>query len=103
MWNANHSIYGVNNDITITKIQLTAVMRHIWHMVIIWGVTLNCPYVTFSHGGSNGYTKFTFPINIQDSMDVQCGLCNYKVENCNSAALQHTVISLPVQLISFGK
>ena len=103
MWNANHSIYNVNNAITITKIQLIAVMRHIWYMVIIWGVTLNCPYVTTSHGGSNGYTTFTFPINIQDSMDVQCGLCNYKVENCNSAALQHTVISLPVQLISFGK
>ena len=52
---------------------------------------------------ANGFTRVEFPITKQHSVDVQCGLCSYLVGNCNTAAVQPTVISLPVQLISFGK
>ena len=54
-----------------------------------------------SVSGSNGYTTVTLPITKQDSVDVQCGLCNGI--DCYSKPLKVTVISLPVQLISFGK
>ena len=78
-----------------------------------WNITDNEPIINVNSpnssiivttlGGSNGYSTLTFPITIQDSVDIQCGLCSFLVGNCNPAALQPTVVSLPVQLISFGK
>ena len=52
-----------------------------------------------SGSGGNGYTTLTLPVTKQDSLGVQCGLCI--LGNCSP--LRPTVISLPVQLISFGK
>ena len=46
-------------------------------------------------------TTLTFPVSKQNSLDVQCGLCNGG--DCYISPLQPTVISLPVQVISFGK
>ena len=51
--------------------------------------------------GDNTCTTLTFPVKKQNSLDVQCGLCNGG--DCYLSPLQATVISLPVQLISFGK
>ena len=56
--------------------------------------------VTIS-GSGNGFTTLTLPVTEQDSLGVQCGLCN-GVE-CFQNPLQPTVISLPVEMISFGK
>ena len=50
--------------------------------------------------GDDTGTTVILPVFEQDSMDVQCGLCD--LANC-AKPLQATVISLPVQLISFGK
>ena len=61
----------------------------------------NSSIIVTTHGSSNGYTTLTLPI--QNSVDVECGLCSFLVGNCNPTVLQPTVISLPVQLISFGK
>ena len=59
--------------------------------------------VTISSIGGNGYTTVTLPINKEEQLDVQCGLCKTTVNvNCLFAP-QPTIISLPVQLISFGK
>ena len=59
--------------------------------------------VTISSTGGNGYTTVTLPITKEEQLDVQCGLCKTTVNvNCFFAP-QPTVISLPVQLISFGK
>ena len=57
--------------------------------------------VGVSGSGGNGYTTLTLPVTKQDSVDVQCGLCSGAT--CFTNPLQLTVISLPVQLISFGK
>ena len=57
--------------------------------------------VGVSGTGGNGFTTLTLPVSKQDSLDVQCGLCNGG--NCYRSPLLPTVISLPVQLISFGK
>ena len=54
-----------------------------------------------SISSGNGYTTLTLPVTKQDSVDVQCGLCNGI--DCYLTPLQVTIISLPVQLISFGK
>ena len=54
-----------------------------------------------SASGGNGFTTLSLPVTKQDSVDVQCGLCN-GIE-CSQSPLQVTIISLPVQLISFGK
>ena len=62
----------------------------------------NSSIIVISISGSNGYTTLTLPITKLDSVDVECGLCDYQ-GSCNLAALQPTVISLPVQVISFGK
>ena len=51
--------------------------------------------------GGNGFTTLTLPITKQNLLDVQCGLCNGG--NCYQSPLLPAVISLPVQLISFGK
>ena len=59
--------------------------------------------VTLGGNSANGFTRLIFPVTKQDTLNVQCGLCNFLVGNCNPAALQLTVVSLPVQLISFGK
>ena len=61
------------------------------------GITITINSVS----SGNGFTTLTLPITKQDSVDVQCGLCNGK--DCFQSPLQPTVISLPVQLISFGK
>ena len=61
----------------------------------------NSSIIVTTHGSSNGYTTLTFPITKQDSVDIQCGLCNGA--KCYQSPLLPTVISLPVQLISFGK
>ena len=77
----------------------------------IWNITDNEPIINVyspnsnitvtTHGGSNGYSTLTFLITKQDSVDTQCGLCNGV--KCYQRPLKPTVISLPVQLISFGK
>ena len=51
--------------------------------------------------GSTGFTTVTLPGTKQDSVGVQCGLCNGI--DCYSKPLQPTIISSLVQLISFGK
>ena len=51
--------------------------------------------------GDNTGTTLTVPVSKQNSLDVQCGLCNGG--DCYISPLQATVISLPVQVISFGK
>ena len=61
----------------------------------------NSSIIVTTHGGINGYTMVTFPVTKEDSVDVQCGLCNGV--KCYQGPLQPTVISLSVQLISFGK
>ena len=68
-------------------------------------VSLNAPpnsgiVVTVS-GSGNGFTTLTLPVTKHELVDVQCGLCNGG--DCYLSPLQATVISLPVQLISFGK
>ena len=57
--------------------------------------------VTLGGNSGNGFTTLTFPITKQGSVDVQCGLCNVAI--CLQSPLQPTVVSSPVQLISFGK
>ena len=57
--------------------------------------------VTLGGNNANGFTTLTFSITKQDSVIIQCGLCN--VAKCFQSSLQPTVVSLPVQLISFGK
>ena len=49
---------------------------------------------------ANGFTKLTISVTKQEPLVVQCGLCS--LGNCINP-LQPTVISLPVQVISFGK
>ena len=49
---------------------------------------------------ANGFTKLTVSVTKQELFIVQCGLCN--LGNCINP-LQPTIITLPVQLISFGK
>ena len=77
---------------------------------VFWNITDNEPIVgeiTLQDGtivgvsgsGGNGYTMLTLPVNKQDSLSIECGLCS--LGNCSP--LQPTVVSLPVQLISFGK
>ena len=59
--------------------------------------------VTLISTGGNGYTTVTLQITKEEQLDVQCVLCKATVNvNCLFAP-QPTVISLPVQLISFGK
>ena len=62
-------------------------------------VPLNTSIIVTVQGSSDGgYTTLTLPLTKQVSVDVQCGLFNPCIN-----PLQPTVISLPVQLISFGK
>ena len=61
----------------------------------------SCITVTLGGNNANGFTTLTFPITKQNSVIIQCGLCN--VAKCFQSSLQPTVVSLPVQLISFGK
>ena len=51
---------------------------------------------------ANGYTRLTFPAIKQVILNVQCGLCNGANVNCTKAP-QAAIITLPVELISFGK
>ena len=57
--------------------------------------------ITINSSSSNGFTTLALPVNKLHSVDVQCGLCHGI--NCFQSPFQVTVISLPVQLISFGK
>ena len=59
--------------------------------------------VTVDGGGSGGVTTISLPVTKQSILNVQCGLCNNNKAECIQSSLQTTVISLPVQLISFGK
>ena len=78
-----------------------------WNITNIKGiVNQNVPpnsgiTVTLGGNNANGFTTLTFPITKQDSMIIQCGLCNGA--KCYQSPLQPTVVSLPIQLISFGK
>ena len=83
----------------------TGVYLTVWNITNIEPIiSQNAPtnssiYVTVS-GSGNGFTTLTLPVSHEDfSLDVQCGLC----EGGECFPLQLTVISLPVQLISFGK
>ena len=58
--------------------------------------------VTLGGNSASGYTRLTFPATKQDTLSVQCGLCDGADVNCITAP-QAAIISLPVQLISFGK
>ena len=79
----------------------------VWNITdIVPIVSLNVPVntsisLTISGGGGNGFTTLTLPVTQYEPLDVQCGLCNGI--DCYLTPLQVTVISLPVQLISFGK
>ena len=61
------------------------------------GITITINSVS----SGNGFTTLILPVTKHNSVDVQCGLCNGI--DCFRSPLQPTVISLPVQLISFGK
>ena len=61
------------------------------------GITITINSVS----SGNGFTTLTLPVTKQDLVNVRCGLC--KGIDCFQNPLQPTVISLPVQLISFGK
>ena len=71
-----------------------------------WNITNIEPFVN-PNGSPNSNTKVTggarliLPVSKQNSLDVQCGLC--KGGDCYISPLQATVLSLPVQVISFGK
>ena len=56
--------------------------------------------ITVGNSG-NGFTILTISVTKQELLVVQCGLCD-GVE-CFQSPLQPTVITLPVQQISFGK
>ena len=58
-------------------------------------------HIKLSGGSGNGFTTLSLPVTQYEPLDVQCGLCNGI--DCYLTPLQVTVISLPVQLISFGK
>ena len=62
--------------------------------------SLNSNITVTTHGSGNGYTTLIIQVANKDLTDVQCGLCNGA--KCYQTPLQPTVISLPVQLISFG-
>ena len=53
--------------------------------------------VGVSGSGGNGFATLTLPVTKQDSLDVQCGLCDGG--KCFTNQLQPTVISLLVLLI----
>ena len=90
-------------------------LNHSGGYLIFWNVT-GFPLVIYSNtipngidldvpsGGTNGITSVTIEnIGSQKLMEIQCGLCNNNKGECIQSSLQPTVISLPVQLISFGK
>ena len=74
-----------------------------------WNVTNIEPFVSpngpsnsnIGVSGDNTGTTLTLLVTEEDSLGIQCGLC--KGGNCYQSPLQPTVLSLPVQLISFGK
>ena len=83
----------------------TGVYLTVWNITDIEPIiSVNAPPnssidVTVS-GSGNGFTTLSLPVSHEDiSSEVQCGLC--ELGNCSP--LQPTVISLPVQVISFGK
>ena len=83
----------------------TGVYLTVWNITDIEPIiSTNAPpnssiAITIS-GSNNGFTTLTLPVSHEDiSSDVQCGLC--KGGECFPPQL--TVVSLPVQLISFRK
>ena len=96
-----------------TNVKFECFLNHSGGYLIFWNVT-GFPLVIYSNtipngidldvpNGGTGITSVTIEnIGSQKLMEIQCGLC--KVQGgCFQSPLQPTVISLPVQLISFGK
>ena len=83
----------------------TGVYLTVWNItdiepIISLNVPPNSNIAIMISSSSNGFTTLTLPVSHEDiSSEVQCGLC--ELGNCSP--LQPTVISLPIQLISFGK
>ena len=94
-----------------TNIKFECFLNHSGGYLIFWNIT-GFPLVLISNpipsgidfiipAGSTGITSVTIKnIDSQKLIEIQCGLCS--LANCVNP-LQPTVISLPVQLISFGK
>ena len=94
---AYQAIAPVNSNVTFECSYSYSGISYLqfWNITIKHIIYVNSPnsnIIMTTHGGSNGYTILTFLITKQDSVNVQCGLCNFQVENCNPAALQPTVI-----------
>ena len=96
-----------------TNVKFECFLNHSGGYLIFWNVT-TFPLVLSSNpipngidldvpGGSTGITSVTIEnIGSQKLTEIQCGLCNVQ-GGCFQSPLQPTVITLPVQLISFGK
>ena len=94
-----------------STVQLECSYIHSGIYLSFWNITgiepiinensLNSSIIVTTHGGSIGYTILILPVTKQDTLDVQCGLCRFS--DCENFSVQPTVVSLPVQVISFGK
>ena len=96
-----------------TNVKFECFLNHSGGYLIFWNIT-DFPLVLSSNqipsginldvpGGTNGITSVTIEnIDSQKLTEIQCGLCNIQ-GGCFQSPPQPTVISLPVQLISFGK
>ena len=96
-----------------TNVKFECFLNHSGGYLIFWNVT-TFPLVLSLNpipnginfiipAGSSGITSVTIKnIGSQKLTEIQCGLCNMQ-GGCFQSSLQPTVISLPVQLISFGK
>ena len=97
-----------------TNIKFECFLNHSGGYLIFWNIT-SFPLVIYSNtipngidlvapGGTNGITSVTIEkIDSQKLIEIQCGLCNNNKAECIQSSLQPTVITLQVQLISFGK
>ena len=96
-----------------TNVKFECFVNHSGGYLIFWNVT-GFPLVLSLNpipsginfiipAGSSGITSVTIKnIGSQKLMEIHCGLCNIQ-GGCIQSSLQPTVISSPVQLISFGK
>ena len=97
-----------------TNVKFECFLNHSGGYLVFWNVT-GFPLVLSLNpipsginfiipAGSSGITSVTIKnIGSQKLMEIQCGLCNSNKGECIKSSLRPTVISLPVQLISFGK
>ena len=98
-----------------TKVKFECFLNHSGGYLMFWNVT-GFSLVIYSNaipngidldvpsGGTSGITSVTIEnIGSQKLTKIQCGLCNNNKVECIQSPLQPTVISIPVQLISFGK